>query len=67
MELGFCLRRMQDPMMEIAQLFNAEEDLYCLNFHQLQHLMDKEEFLEALQLEFINRSVESDEKRWFHS
>ena len=46
---------MQDPMMEIAQLVNAEEDLYCLNFHQLQHLVDKEEFLEALSLEFINR------------
>ena len=29
-------RRLQDPLVEFGQLCNADEDILCLRFHELQ-------------------------------
>ncbi|XP_055861753.1 transcription elongation factor SPT6 [Biomphalaria glabrata] len=48
-------RRLQDPLLEFAQLCNPDEDILCLKYHPLQDTVPKEELLEALYLEFVNR------------
>ncbi|XP_008558566.1 transcription elongation factor SPT6 [Microplitis demolitor] len=48
-------RRLQNPLGEFSQLCTPDEDLLCLNFHPLQNLLSKEELLEDLYLEFINK------------
>jgi len=48
-------RRLQDPLLEFAQMCNSEEDILCLRYHTLQESMAKEDLLEALYLEFVNR------------
>ncbi|KAL3856432.1 hypothetical protein ACJMK2_011193 [Sinanodonta woodiana] len=48
-------RRIQDPLIEFAQLCNHDEDILCLKYHPLQDVISKEEMLSALSLEFINR------------
>lgn len=51
-------RRMQDPLVEFSQLCNADEEILCLRYHMLQEQLSKEELLESLYLEFINRTNE---------
>uniref|UniRef100_UPI0034C6DEEA SPT6 n=1 Tax=Homo sapiens TaxID=9606 RepID=UPI0034C6DEEA len=46
-------RRIQDPLIEFAQV--CSEDILCLKFHPLQEHVVKEELLNALYCEFINR------------
>ncbi|GFO10563.1 LOW QUALITY PROTEIN: transcription elongation factor spt6, partial [Plakobranchus ocellatus] len=48
-------RRLQDPLCEFAQLCNPDEDILCLKYHTLQDAVPKEELLECLYLEFVNR------------
>nr|CAI5827545.1 unnamed protein product [Callosobruchus analis] len=51
-------RRMQDPLIEFSQLCNGDEEILSLRFHPLQEQIGKEELLEALCLEFVNRTNE---------
>jgi len=48
-------RRMQDPLVEFSQLYTADENIFCLKYHNLQDQLPKEELLENLYLEFVNR------------
>jgi len=51
-------RRIQDPLIEYAQLCNNDEEIMCLKYHPLQDQLAKEELLETLYLEFVNRTNE---------
>ena len=51
-------RCLQDPLVEFAQLCNNDEEILCLKYHPLQDQLSKEELLEALYLEFVNRTNE---------
>lgn len=51
-------RRLQDPLIEYSQLCSADEEILCLRFHSLQDQLSKEELLEELYLEFVNRTNE---------
>lgn len=48
-------RRLQDPLIEFAQLCNQDEDILCLKYHPMQDSLAKEDLLNALNLEFVNR------------
>ncbi|KAM6118684.1 LOW QUALITY PROTEIN: transcription elongation factor SPT6 [Phoenicopterus ruber ruber] len=48
-------RRIQDPLIEFAQVCSSDEDILCLKLHPLQEHVVKEELLNALYCEFINR------------
>ncbi|KAJ8923462.1 hypothetical protein NQ315_002021 [Exocentrus adspersus] len=50
--------KMQDPLIEYSQLCNGDEEILSLRFHPLQEQITKEELLEALCLEFVNRTNE---------
>lgn len=51
-------RRMQDPLIEFSQLCTSDEEILCLRYHALQDQVPREELLEALYLEFVNRTNE---------
>ncbi|XP_058061525.1 transcription elongation factor SPT6 [Anopheles bellator] len=51
-------RRVQDPLVEFSQLCNTDEEILCLRYHTLQDQLLKEELLESIYLEFINRTNE---------
>lgn len=51
-------RKMQDPLIEFSQLCTPENDLLSLRYHSLQEQIPKEELLENLELEFVNRTNE---------
>ncbi|GAB0093481.1 Transcription elongation factor SPT6 [Sergentomyia squamirostris] len=51
-------RKMRDPLVEYSQLCTADEEIMCLRYHSLQDQLPKEELLEGLYLEFINRTNE---------
>ncbi|KAG8195803.1 hypothetical protein JTE90_004806 [Oedothorax gibbosus] len=51
-------RRLQDPLVEFSQLCTPDEDILCLKYHPLQGEMNKDELLNGLHLEFINRTNE---------
>ncbi|CAG9102905.1 hypothetical protein JYU34_005682 [Plutella xylostella] len=48
-------RLLQDPLMEISQLCGPDEEILCLRYHPLQDQIAKEDLLEGIELEFINR------------
>merc|ERR1719312_1285209 len=48
-------RRIQDPLVEFSQLCGPENDILCLRYHPMQEILGEEVFLEAVNLEFINR------------
>ncbi|XP_066551775.1 transcription elongation factor SPT6 isoform X2 [Amia ocellicauda] len=48
-------RKIQDPLIEYAQVCSSDEDILCLKLHPLQEHVVKEELLNALYCEFINR------------
>ncbi|XP_029922869.1 transcription elongation factor SPT6 [Myripristis murdjan] len=48
-------RKIQDPLVEYAQVCSSDEDILCLKLHPLQDNVGKEDLLNALQCEFINR------------
>lgn len=48
-------RRLQDPLIEFAQLCNPDEDILCLKYHPYQDQIPKDVLLNALTLEFVNR------------
>ena len=48
-------RKIQDPLVEFAQVCSSDEDILCLKLHPLQENVEKEELLSALHCEFINR------------
>uniref|UniRef100_A0A4W4EHK9 Transcription elongation factor spt6 n=1 Tax=Electrophorus electricus TaxID=8005 RepID=A0A4W4EHK9_ELEEL len=48
-------RKIQDPLVEFAQVCSSDEDILCLKLHPLQEHVVKEELLGALYCEFINR------------
>lgn len=48
-------RKIQDPLVEYAQVCSTDEDILCLKLHPLQEHVVKEELLSALYCEFINR------------
>ncbi|CAL1273727.1 unnamed protein product [Larinioides sclopetarius] len=51
-------RRLQDPLIEFSQLCNPDEDILCLKYHSLQTEVNKDDLLNALYLEFVNRTNE---------
>lgn len=51
-------RRLQDPLIEYSQLCSADEEILCLRYHTLQDQLSKEELLDELYLEFMNRTNE---------
>lgn len=51
-------RRMQDPLEEFSQLCTADDEILCLRYHSMQEQLNKEELLENLYLEFVNRTNE---------
>ncbi|XP_058451716.1 transcription elongation factor SPT6 [Malaya genurostris] len=51
-------RRIQDPLIEFSQLCTADDEILCLRYHSLQDHLIKEELLENLYIEFINRTNE---------
>lgn len=48
-------RRLQDPLVEFSQLCTPDEEILCLKYHALQDQLPKEELLENIYLEFVNR------------
>ncbi|XP_034935114.1 transcription elongation factor SPT6-like [Chelonus insularis] len=48
-------RRFQDPLLEFSQLCTPDNEILCLKFHPLQDQLPKDELLENLYIEFINR------------
>ncbi|XP_050557944.1 transcription elongation factor SPT6 [Spodoptera frugiperda] len=48
-------RLLQDPLMEISQLCGPDEEILCLRYHSLQDQIAKEDLLEGIELEFVNR------------
>ncbi|KAK0074908.1 hypothetical protein PV325_007644, partial [Microctonus aethiopoides] len=48
-------RRLQDPLAEFSQLCTPDEEILCLKYHKLQDHLPKQELLENLYLEFVNR------------
>ncbi|XP_057216695.1 transcription elongation factor SPT6 isoform X2 [Triplophysa rosa] len=48
-------RKIQDPLVEFAQVCSTDDDILCLKLHPLQEHVVKEELLGALYCEFINR------------
>ncbi|RVE50918.1 hypothetical protein evm_004485 [Chilo suppressalis] len=48
-------RLLQDPLMEISQLCGPDEEILCLRYHPLQDQIAKEDLLEGIELEFVNR------------
>ncbi|XP_043252748.1 transcription elongation factor SPT6-like isoform X1 [Colletes gigas] len=48
-------RRIQDPLLEFSQLCTVDEEIMCLKYHPLQDQLLKEDLIENLYLEFINR------------
>uniref|UniRef100_A0A8C7TMX8 SPT6 homolog, histone chaperone and transcription elongation factor n=1 Tax=Oncorhynchus mykiss TaxID=8022 RepID=A0A8C7TMX8_ONCMY len=48
-------RKIQDPLVEYAQVCSSDEDILCLKLHPLQEHVVKEDLLNALYCEFINR------------
>ena len=48
-------RRLQDPLIEFAQMCNADEDILCLKTHPIQEVLPKEQLLNAIYREFIFR------------
>ncbi|KAK4008393.1 hypothetical protein OUZ56_013534 [Daphnia magna] len=51
-------RGLQDPLIEYSQLCNTDEEIVCLKYHELQDQLSKEELLEGLYTEFVNRTNE---------
>lgn len=51
-------RRLYDPLVEFSQMCSPDEEILCLRYHSLQDQLMKEELLEELYLEFINRTNE---------
>lgn len=51
-------RRLQDPLVEFSQLCTPEDEILCLRFHPLQEQLPKDELLEVVNLEFVNRTNE---------
>lgn len=48
-------RRLQDPLIEFSQLCTPNEEILCIKFHQLQDHVPKDDLLDAIQIEFVNR------------
>ncbi|XP_043269768.1 transcription elongation factor SPT6 isoform X2 [Venturia canescens] len=48
-------RRLQDPLVEFSQLCTPDEEILCLKYHAYQDQLPKEELLENIYLEFVNR------------
>lgn len=48
-------RRMQDPLIEFSQLCTVDEEILCLRYHPLQDELHKEDLIENIYLEFVNR------------
>ncbi|XP_068217415.1 transcription elongation factor SPT6 isoform X2 [Palaemon carinicauda] len=51
-------RRVQDPLIEFSQLCNPDDELLNLKFHPLQSQLSEAELLDALYIEFVNRTNE---------
>lgn len=51
-------RRLRDPLVEYSQLCSADEEILCLRYHTLQDQVSKEDLLETINMEFINRTNE---------
>ncbi|XP_045475975.1 transcription elongation factor SPT6-like [Harmonia axyridis] len=51
-------RQMQDPLVEYSQLCNGDEEILNLRLHSLQDQIDKDVLLEAINLQFVNRTNE---------
>ncbi|KAL3310193.1 Transcription elongation factor SPT6, partial [Cichlidogyrus casuarinus] len=48
-------RRLQDPLSELAQLMNYDQDILALRLHPLQDSLPKEAIWRVCETEFVNR------------
>lgn len=48
-------RRLQDPLVEFAQLWTDDKDILRLLYHPQQDLISKDDLLNALNLQFVNQ------------
>ena len=48
-------RRIQDPLVEFAQMCNADEDLLCIKLHPNQDVLPKDKLQRTLYREFVFR------------
>lgn len=48
-------RRLQDPLVEFSQLCGVDDEILCLKYHAYEDQVPKEELLENIQQEFVNR------------
>ena len=48
-------RRLQDPLVEFAQLCTADDEVLCLKLHPNQEAAPREELLSVITAEFVNR------------
>lgn len=51
-------RRLQDPLVEYSQLCTADEEILCLRYHRMQDYVTKEDLMDVIQMEFVNRTNE---------
>ncbi|XP_023245993.1 transcription elongation factor SPT6 isoform X2 [Copidosoma floridanum] len=51
-------RRLQDPLFEFSQLCNPDDEILCLKYHPLQDQLSKEDLIENINMEFVNRTCE---------
>lgn len=49
-------RRLQDPLIEFSQLCTTDEEILCLRYNTLQDHLLKDELMDAINLEFVNRT-----------
>lgn len=51
-------RRLQDPLVEYSQLCTADEEILCLRYHRMQDYISKEDLMDVITIEFVNRTNE---------
>ncbi|KRY89558.1 Transcription elongation factor SPT6 [Trichinella pseudospiralis] len=51
-------RRLQDPLIEFSQLVTPDDEILSLKFHPSQNMVSKEELIQRITEEFINRVSE---------
>ena len=49
---------LQDPLLELSQLFNYDKEILLIKYHPLQDLIDRDQLLSTLEKVFISRTNE---------
>lgn len=51
-------RRLQDPLVEYSQLCSPDEEILCLRYNRMQDYISKEDLMNVITMEFVNRTNE---------